>query len=423
MATVSTISKEFTLQREDMSLTRDLLGGTKAMVRAAERYIPKSRRFETIQEYESRLKRTILFNAYKRTVRFLRGQVFKKPVVLEDVKPGDLITQEQKDWFNEWIEDVNLQGNNLNEWSGIVFESGVNDGVTFCIVDYSTVPTLTKEDGSLYYLDKNGQYQLKTKQADQENGWRPYLVHVPAGQVIDCHVDVLNGVQIITHFRYVEDYVIQKDEWETERRQRIRVFTPGRYQCWENSADGADDYILNESMSGEMKDENGNLLRFVPVCIFMPGEKRTPCTAEPALQDLAELNKRHWQATSAQSELMEFVRRPVWFGRQLGESENGEPILFGAGTLINATSDQADLKSLGIDSGSIQAGREELRDLESQMAMYGLQLLQPSNGLYSVTATEVNQDTEESVSTLQDWALRYQNFLENCLKFVGIWKG
>ena len=55
-----------------MELTRDLMGGTEAMARAAERYIPKSRRFETAEEYESRLKRTVLLNAYKRAVRFLR---------------------------------------------------------------------------------------------------------------------------------------------------------------------------------------------------------------------------------------------------------------------------------------------------------------------------------------------------------------
>ncbi len=422
MGTVFTVSTAFELQRMDMALTRDLMGGTAAMIRAGEKYIPRSRRHETEEEFQSRLNRTVLLNAYKRTVRFLRGQVFKKPVVIEEAKKGDIITQEQLDWFKAWSEDVNLRGNNLTDWSGTVFEAGINDGVTFCLVDYSKVPTMTGDDGGLYYLDADGQYKLKTEQADRENGWRPYFVHVPASQVIDCHVDTLNGIQVVTHFRYIEEYDVQKDEWETERRQRIRVFTPGAFQTWENTSDGASDFMLNEAMSGEMKDENGKPLPFVPVCIFMPGERRTACTAEPALQDLAELNKRHWQATSAQAELMEFVRRPVWFGRQLGENDNGDPVVFGAGTLINASSDQADLKSLGVDGGSVQAGRDELHDLEGQMALYGLQLLQPDSGT-SVTATEVSQDTEESVSTLQDWALRYQDFLENCFAMTGKWKG
>lgn len=423
MATVATVSDAFRLQRHDMELTRDLMGGTEAMARAAERYIPKSRRFETAEEYESRLKRTVLLNAYKRTVRFLRGQVFKRPVVIEERKEDDLINQEQVDWFREWAEDVNLQGDSINDWSGAVFEAGINDGVTFCLVDYSSVPTLRQDDGKLYYMDDAGEYQLKTAQADSDHGWRPYLVHVPAERVIDCHVSTVNGVQVVTHFRYVEDFEVPEDEWGTERRQRIRVFTPGRFQTWENSRDGAEDYALNDALSGDMRDENGNTLPFVPVCIFMPGDRRTACTAEPALQDLAQLNKRHWQATSAQAELMEFVRRPVWFGRQLGENESGEPLVFGAGTLINATSDVADLRNIGIDPGSVTAGREELATLESQMALYGLQLLQPASGQSAATATEVNQDTEESVSTLQDWAMRFQNFLENCARFVALWRG
>ena len=131
MALVSTVSDAMLLQRRDMTLTHDLMGGTEAMIRAGERYLPMSSRNEKPKEYQSRLQRTVLLNAYKRTVRFCRGQVFKKPVVIEDRKPEDLITQEQVDWFKAWSEDVNRSGDNLNDWSGAVFEAGINDGVTF----------------------------------------------------------------------------------------------------------------------------------------------------------------------------------------------------------------------------------------------------------------------------------------------------
>lgn len=417
MALVSTVSDSMLLQRRDMQLTHDLMGGTEAMIRAGERYLPKSNRQETEKEYMSRLHRTVLLNAYKRTVRFCRGQVFRKPVVIEDHKPDDAITQEQVDWFKSWSEDVNREGANLNEWSGNVFEAGLNDGVTFCLVDYSAIETITDEGGKVKYRSENGEYLLKTLEADKENGWGAYLIHVPANRVIDCRLDNVGGVQRCVHFRYMEDFFIENEEWKQERRQRIRVFLPGRFEIYENSADLSDAFEkVNE---GVLKDENGAPLPYVPLSIFMPGDKRTAVTAEPALQDLAQLNKRHWQATSAQAELMEFARRPVWFGRSLGNGD--EPIVFGPGVVVNCSSDYASLQNLGVDPASVGAGRQELQDLEGQMAMYGLQLLQPNNG-GAVTATEINQDTEESVSTLQDWALRFQNFLENVLRDVALWK-
>lgn len=417
MALVSTVSDEMLLQRRDMQLTHDLMGGTEAMIRAGERYLPRATRNETDKEYLSRLHRTVLLNAYKRTVRFCRGQVFKKPVVIEDRKPEDLISQEFVDWFKMWSEDVNREGDNLTDWSGGAFEDGLNNGVTFCLVDYSAVDTMTDENGNVRYRDQNGEYQLKTQEADKENGWGPYLIHVPVGRVIDCRLERVAGVQRCVHFRYMEDFYVESENWTQERRQRIRVFTPGHFEIWENSADQSDDF--SQQSTGEMKDERGQLLPYVPLSIFMPGDKRTAVTAEPALQDLAQLNKRHWQATSAQAELMEFVRRPVWFGRSLGDGD--KPLEFGPGVVVNCSSDYAALQSLGVDAASVAAGRQELQDLENQMAMYGLQLLQPNTG-GAVTATEITQDTEESISTLQDWALRFQNFIENVLRDVALWK-
>ena len=55
------------------------------------------------------------------------------------------------------------------------------------------------------------------------------------------------------------------------------------------------------------------------------------------------------------------------------------------------------------------------------MAMYGLQLLQPKTG--TITATEAARDQMESNSTLQGWALLFQDFLENAFKMVALWLG
>lgn len=410
---VDTISEAFALQHEDMRLTHDLMGGTKAMLAAGERYIPREDGEEPAS-WNIRLHRTVLFNVYKRTLRYLGGRVFEKPVVLG----GD--TQDAR--YNDFVEDVDKQGHNLSVWSRHVFEEGLNDGVTFCVIDYSDVKT-RRMNGATQYQLPDGTWADKTEAADRANGWGPYFIHVDARQVLDARMEWRSGKPIVTHFRYQETLEQPNGKWSTGTYQQIRTFfydDAGRaaWQVWSNQDEDGD------TAEFTMRDEGFFSIGVIPVVWFMPGEKRTPMTAEPALIDLAQLNKRHWQATSSQFEMMEYVRRPVWFGRRLGtrNTQNGEmKIVFGAGILCNADDDNAMLQSLGIDAGSVAAGRQELQDLENSMALYGLQLLQPKTG--AITATESLRDAEENNSTLKAWALQFQDFLENCMRLVAKWWG
>lgn len=413
---VDTISEAFTLQREDMQLTHDLMGGTKAMIMAGIRYIPREPG-EDKESWRIRLERTVLFNVYKRTVRYMGGRVFEKSVVL-----GEDAENEVDDRYADFVEDVDKQGHNLTIWARPVFEGGINDGVVFCVVDFHHMET-RYVNGKLQYLRADGTWADKTEAADKENAWSPYFIHVPAENVLDARMEWRNGKPVITHFRYIETIEQQDGVWKTSTYQQIRAFlynNEGKpvWQVWDNRE--------NSGSTGQfvLRGEGEFSLSVLPVAWFMPGEKRTPLTAEPALIDLAQLNKRHWQATSSQYELMEYVRRPPWFGRKLGEFDDKtgkRKITFAPGLLCNADDESAALQSVGVDAGSVAAGRQELQDLENSMAIYGLQLLQPKTGV--VTATESQRDAEENNSTLKTWALQFQDFLENCMRLVALWWG
>lgn len=408
-ATVETVSPAFARQHEDQRLPHDLLGGTKAMIRAGARYIAKGQS-EDPEDYKIRLERTVLFNVYKRTLRYLGGRVFEKAASLGE---------DAGERFQAFTEDVDKQGHNLSVWSRGVFEHGLNDGVTFCLVDFSKVPT-RRVSGRIEYQRQDGTWTTKTEAADRENGWSPYFIHVPAESVLDGRMDYKDGRAYVSHFRYMATLQKPDGPWGTQRYQQIRAFfydEKGRvvWQTWENESDGGKDFIMTE---------DGTLsIGVIPVAVYMPGDKRTDMTAEPALMDLAELNKRHWQATSSQFELMEYVRRPPWFGRGLKkvDKQGQEYIVFGPGMLCDSDNPTADLRSVGVDSGSVAAGWQELADLEGRMALYGLQLLQPKTG--AITATESLRDAEENNSTLKAWALQFQDFLENAMKYVALWWG
>lgn len=408
-ASVDTVSPAFKLQREDQQLPHDLLGGTKAMIAAGETYIPREPG-EDQASWGIRLHRTVLLNVYKRTLRYMGGRVFEKSVSLGE---------DADERFQAFTEDVDKQGHNLTVWARGVFEHGMNDGVTFCLVDYSRVQTRTV-NGRTEYQREDGDWALKTEAADRMNRWGPYFVHVPAESVLDARVSYRQGRAYISHFRYMETLEKPDGLWGTQTYQRIRAFFIDEngqavWQTWRNTTDKGNDF--HEDAAPQPLS-----LGVIPVAIFMPGDRRTATTAEPALIDLAQLNKRHWQATSAQFDLMEYVRRPPWFGNKLGlykDDSSQKEIVFGPGQLCSADQDGATLQSVGVDPASVAAGRQELRDLEASMALYGLQLLQPKTG--TITATESLRDAEENNSTLKAWALQFQDFLENCMKYVAMW--
>lgn len=422
-STVDSISPAFQQQRASMQICHDLMGGTESMVSAGRRYIMQEPG-EDDASWNIRVKRTVLLNVFARTLRYMGGRVFQKAVA-----PGEDFTDEA---MLALLEDVDKQGRNITVWSRRVFEAGLRDGVTYAVVDFASVPTRRGEAGQTQYQRPDGTWADKTEAADRDNGWRPYFIHVEAGQVLDCRVEWADSSPRVTHFRYIETLEEPDGAWGTQTYQQIRAFfydDAGRavWQVYRNEGTG----LLPSGIPSRATSSNFTLtasgvfsIGVLPVCIFMPGEERTLATAAPALIDLAHLNRRHWQATSEQYELMSYVRRPPWFGKKLGfrDPDTGKTVLsFGPGVLCHSEEDTAELSSVGVDPGSVAAGRQELQDLENSMALYGLQLLQPKTGV--ITATESNRDAEESNSTLKAWALDFQDFLENCLLYVARWLG
>lgn len=413
--TVDTPAPDFALQYEALRPCRDLMGGTEVMRRAGDVYIQK-KEAEAKERYEARVQRTVLRNIFAQTVAYNRGQVFGAQVVMD--RADTPLTEEQLEAFKAWAENVDQQGSNLTSWSGDVFCAGLIDGVTFTLIDY---PSITTRDngGIVEYRGEDGEWRPKTAEADMTEGWKPYLVHVPASQVLDCRAEWRKGRRVITHFRYAE-VVMEPDEtneWEMKPVAYIHAYWTDRWKVWRKRPGDADFYEVQE----------GSLtLDEIPVAVFMAGQKRGDFTARPALMDLAWLNIRHWQATSEQCDLLSYARLPVWYASGVEPQRDGEgneqKITLGPGYFCTFADSAGKIANVGVDPGAIEAGRNELKDLEESMASYGLQLLKtPTGG--KQTATEVERDSRENNSQLVNWALDFQDFLENVLRFVALWWG
>jgi hypothetical protein len=118
---------------------------------------------------------------------------------------------------------------------------------------------------------------------------------------------------------------------------------------------------------------------------------------------------------------MAFVRRPPWFGKML--VNDGETVVFGPGRLVHSTNESASLVSVGVEPQSVEAGRNELKDLEGRMSVYGLMMLTPqANVAGNKTATEAGQETTESISQLKAWALSFKDCFDQGLKYAGMYE-
>ena len=416
-ASIETPTSVFQSQHDSAKPCLDLMGGTEAMRRAGGRYIMR-KEAEPERAYTNRIDRTVLRNAFVQTLGYYRGQVFSRQVALDN--KSSALSDDDMQKFRDWSENVDQRGHNLTAWSGNVFTSGLVSGVTFCLVDYPHIETIN-EDGVTLYRASDGTMRPKTAAADAAEGWQPYLVHIPAEQVLDCRAEWRNGRRVITHFRYVEIRYEQNenDQFVLEPIEYIHAYWLDHWELWRSAATG-------QVASGLQKIAEGRMtLDEIPVAVFMPGDPRSDFTARPALMDLAHLNVRHWQATSEQYDLLAYVRLPVWTvtgaDREVGKDGNPMPLTFGPGNVIYLLPG-GNIQSCGVDAASVEAGRQDLRDLENAMATYGLQIMQAQSAA-RLTAAQVQRESREGNSQLRNWALDYQDFLENCLRLVGKWWG
>jgi len=388
---------------------QDLLGGTPGMKEAGERYIPK-RTGEALKKWEARVNDAILHNAYRRTRDYLAGQVFTK-----DVQLGEADTT-LHELYDSMSHDVDLQGNNLSVWAGRIFCGAMDTGAGLLLVEFPRVTTRTGEGGRLEYQDATGAWLPKTAAADDQNGWRPYFVAIPLKSLLGWRFETVNGKRVLTQLRFMERVLAAPGMFDTSDTyvEQVRVLYPGRYEIWRNAAAAGQAEVWSIYEQGTVS------IQEIPLAVFLPGDGHCDgMVSMPPLEDLAHLNRRHWQATAEHNELMRWVRAPGLF--MSGAPEGTGDVTWGPGTLTKATNPEAKITPIGVDADSVTASRLELKDLEDAMALYGLQLLMPQTG--NVTATEKSLSAAESDSTLKRMALGLKDCLEEAFEYAAQWVG
>lgn len=337
--------------------------------------------------YECRLRRTHLFNAFRKTVHDMTGRVFNKPIVLQDDVPERL---------KGYAENIDLAGRDLFNFARAVFEDGMQAGISFILTEMPPKPEGTP-----------------TLAQDKAEGRRPYLVHIVAENLIGLKSTLIAGQETLTQIR-IREWVKEPDPgfpWEDVLIEQVRVIEQTEWRTYRRNKERPNEWI--ENANGPM---TLGVIPLAPVYLnrtgFMMGE--------PPLEDLADLNVTHWQSSSDQRNILHVARVPILFGAGLDVNEQGQTqVVISANMMAKASNPDAKLSYVEHTGKAIGSGSEDLKQLEFQMQTMGLQLLVPKPGQ---TATGEIRDDAKEHSTLAMMADGLKDGLERAFGFMAMYE-
>ena len=401
---VAVPSTEYNAMSPHWALTATLRAGTEAMRAAGKLYLPQETD-EAPKAYENRISRSVLTNMYKKTADKLVGKPLKKPILVEEDVPQEI---------KVLLDDIDSLGTRLDVFAKEVFQQAVDDGITHILIEYPDINSTKDEQGD--FFNEDGTRSLTVKQLKERN-IRPYARHIHASDLIGWMWEIIEGKKTLTQIRIQEIGMVPgESEFEQESRDRVRVIERDAWRLFEKQE--------NETSGGEIKVEwiiieaGVNTLGVIPLATLYTNQIGF-MMGVPWLEDIAELNVAHWQSDSDQRNLLHIARVPILFATGFGDEDTKFTLSVGSNTFLKGPS-SAKLVYVEHSGKGIEAGRNDLKDLEERIQFLGLEAMmkRPSGGM---TATQSAIDSAEANSSLGMISQELENMLEEMLDFFGMW--
>lgn len=371
-------SESYQRQIEDTTFCRVVYGGTKVVRAVGSELLPQFPAEED-EDYKRRLKRAVIFNAFKRTVHGLVGMAFRKEPTWS-VLPDERTAEETL--------NIDLLGHEVSVFARERAIDAFIDGHTWILVDYPRTET-----------------QATSRAQELAAGLRPYWVPILKQDAINVQYEQgPDGQPVLTLFAYKYEKTRPHDEFGEEVVTAIRVLRPGSFQEWERNKDG-----------WVMVDEGVVTLPIIPVA-FVPSNETMPFESDPPLLDLAYENIDHYQIRSDHrwAAMFASVPLPVFFNMK------PEQVVWGANRALFAQAENADAKLLESSGASLESTRLDLKDSEARMAALGLQMLVGEKRA-AETAQAKLIGKSESDSVLAAMVTAVENGLNRALAIHAMW--
>jgi len=383
---IGMISDEVKIMAESWPLYDSLLGGTSAMRESGETYLPKWPNEEDAA-YKFRLRVSTLYPAFERTVETLSAKPFSKPLTYKDDVPEEI---------KQWCENIDFEGNNLHVFSANLMHEAMSYGFGGVLVDYPP------SDG------------VRTKAQEKALGLRPFVKYYPAKTILGWKTKMVNGVRELSQIRLLESISQDKDEFSTEKVEQVRVIESGLQRVFRKSK--STDASKEEKWVEVVEERRTTTMLKIPF-VFIYGKKIDFGVGKSPLSELAHQNVEHWQSKSDQQNILHIARVPVLVC--LG-GDDKTTITVGASQAIQLPKD-GDLKWVEHGGKAIEAGRNDLKDIEQRMLHSGAELLVQRE--VEATATEISSEGSALKCELQSIAERLEDSVNQILQFIAEWVG
>jgi hypothetical protein len=372
-------------------LISDLLGGTKAMRSAGEKWLPKETDEKT-DNYNTRRNRSFLYNGFKDTITKCTARPFSRPVTYK-------VPEQLEEPMKPIIENMDGEGQHFQDFAREFFYTLVTWGITHGFVDYPKVP------------DKEG----VTKKDEQDLQLRPINRIIRAPKLIGWKTEKgVNGIPKVVEIRILEYVIEENEKWEQVRIEQIRVVKEGGYTIYRLDEKGKDWKVYDE---GEMSVNGVKRLPLVTAYI----EKQDLMIAFPPLLELAWANLEHWQSLSDQKNILRFSRFGILLATGFTPEEVENGLTVAPTQAIFSTNKDAKLMFVEHTGQAVEAGENDIHSIEERMEVLGVQPM--IQRLANVKATGQAINESKSRSQIESWVDSANRALEQILALNANWMG
>lgn len=421
--TPDTVSSDHEAMSPYWAKVDTILGGAETMRAAGETYLPQFPN-ETDADYDYRRENAKFTNIFADIVGTLASKPFGEEVAVANDGASDAIKM--------LAEDIDGRGNHLHVFAANTFYAGINDAVSWILVDYTKART--RADGRPLSLDE-----------EKRQGLRPYWVHIPARRMLAVYSDVIQGKETFIHAR-ISETVLRREGFGEVSIERVRVFN--RDPIFEVLADGkATDQIVDYAPATfavyEKKAKTGNrgghgwdvaesgdvTLGVIPLVPFVTGRRLEGAWRfAPPMLDAADLQIEHYQEETRLKMSKELVGSPMLAGNGVQPSlVDGQPapVPVGPKAVLYAppygdSGSHGEWKYIVIDAAGLTFLASQVDATEKQLRELGRQPLMTTSGITVVAASFA---TQKAGSVLKAWALGLKDALEQALMLTAKWLG
>jgi len=385
----------------------DLLGKTPRMRAARNKWLPQEE-VESAKAYNVRLNRSFLMDGFGDAIDKVVARPFSRPLTMvnDDSMPEQLGMIEK---------NADLCKSTLSTVAAQTFRDKVTYGLCFVLVDYPDV------EGGLNLAEIR-----KAK-------IRPYFTVISPPDLLYARgVKLRSGEEVPVEIRYRTHGTVPDGKFGDQTVETIRVLRApllDRDGFPFDSLDGTNMGTWEEwvKVKGQNGQETFTMVRMgthtypgIPIEVSYSNKKGF-FEAEPPMERLAWKNIEHWQKSSDHNNILRFSRFGILFGSGFSEEEIEKGIVIGPNRFVGSTNKEATLGYVEHTGKAIGAGVDDLKMIEEQMQLMGMEPFMRRTSGGDGRATGQSLNAAKTHSAVQEWIRDHEEFLHQLYVTAGNW--